>query len=59
VAAYHFFDNDLIHSACLLNDQDAPDKPRLNDVLRLVARLGDALAGKATANPASRPSGLA
>lgn len=34
------FDPDEIHSAYLLNDQDAPDKPMLNDVLRLVARLG-------------------
>lgn len=34
-----FFDPDEIHSAYLLSDQEAPDKPRLNDVPRLVTRL--------------------
>jgi hypothetical protein len=46
-----FFDPDEIHSAYLLNDQDAPDKPRLNDVLRLVARLGGFLGRKSDGEP--------
>lgn len=54
-----FFDPDEIHSAHLLNDQDATDKPRLNNVLRLVARLGGFLGRKATANPVSRQLGSA
>jgi hypothetical protein len=46
-----FFDPDEIHSAYLLNDQDAPDEPRLNDVLRLVARLGGFLGRKSDGEP--------
>ena len=46
-----FFDPDEIHSAYLLNDQDVPDKPRLNDVLRLVARLGGFLGRKSDGEP--------
>ncbi|PHV03800.1 IS4 family transposase [Janthinobacterium sp. BJB412] len=45
------FDPDEIHSAYLLNDQDVPDKPRLNDVLRLVARLGGFLGRKSDGEP--------
>jgi hypothetical protein len=41
-----FFDPDEIHSAYLLNDQDAPDKPTFNEVLRLVARPGGFLGRK-------------
>jgi len=46
-----FFDPDEIHCAYLLNDQDAPDKPGLNDVLRLVARLGGFLGRKSDGEP--------
>lgn len=46
-----FFDPDEIHSAYLLNDQDEPDKPKLNDVLRLVARLGGFLGRKSDGEP--------
>lgn len=46
-----FFDPDDIHGAYLLNDQDAPEKPRLNDVLRLVARLGGFLGRKSDGEP--------
>ncbi|MBV6325731.1 IS4 family transposase [Duganella violaceipulchra] len=46
-----FFDPDEIHSAYLLNDHDVPDKPRLNDVLRLVARLGGFLGRKSDGEP--------
>jgi hypothetical protein len=46
-----FFDPDEIHSAYLLNDQDAPDKPKLTDVLRLVARLGGFLGRKSDGEP--------
>ena len=46
-----FFDPDEIHSAYLLNDQDAPDKHRLNDVLRLVARLAGFLGRKSDGEP--------
>jgi hypothetical protein len=46
-----FFDPGEMHSAYLLNDQDAPDKPRLNDVLRLVARLGGFLGRKSDGDP--------
>lgn len=41
-----FFNPDQIHSTYLLNDQDASDKPKLNEVLRLVARLGGFLGRK-------------
>jgi hypothetical protein len=50
-----FFDPDEIHSAYLLNDQDAPDKPRLNDVMRPVPGWADSSAARATANPVSSP----
>ena len=46
-----FFDPDEIHSAYLLNDQDVPDKPTINDVLRLVARLGGFLGRKSDGEP--------
>jgi hypothetical protein len=46
-----FFDPDEIHSAYLLNEQDAPDKPTLNEVLRLVARLGGFLGRKSDGEP--------
>jgi hypothetical protein len=34
-----------------LNDRDVPEKPRLNDVLRLVARLGGFLGRKSDGEP--------
>lgn len=46
-----FFEPDEIHSAYLLNDQDAGYKPKLNDVLRLVARLGGFLGRKSDGEP--------
>ena len=46
-----FFDPDEIHSDHLLNDQDAPKKPRLNDVLRLIARLWGFLGRKSDGEP--------
>ncbi|MGK5079179.1 IS4 family transposase [Janthinobacterium sp. HLX7-2] len=46
-----FFDPDEIHGAYLLNDQDMPDKPRLNDVLRLIAQLGGFLGRKNDGEP--------
>ena len=46
-----FFDSGEIHSAYLLNDQDTPNKPRLNDLLRLVARLGGFLGRKSDGEP--------
>jgi hypothetical protein len=46
-----FFDPDEIHSAYLLNDREVPDKPKLNDVLRLVARLGGFLGRKSDGAP--------
>lgn len=46
-----FFAPDEIHSAYLLNDQDAPDKPRLAEVLRMVARLGRFLGRKSDGEP--------
>jgi hypothetical protein len=46
-----FFNPDEIHSAYLLNDEDAPDKPTLNEVLRLVARLVGFLGRKSDGEP--------
>lgn len=46
-----FFEQDEIPGAYLLNDQDPPDKPRLNEVLRLVARLGGFLGTKSDGKP--------
>lgn len=38
-------------SVYLLNEQDKPDKRRLNEVLRLVARLGEFLGRKSGGEP--------
>jgi hypothetical protein len=40
-----------IHSAYLLNDQEPPDKPTFNEVLRLVARPGGVLGRKSDGEP--------
>ena len=47
-------------AAYILNKKKPPRQaPRLNAVIRLIARLGGFLARKSEANPASKPSGEA
>jgi hypothetical protein len=49
-----FFDPDEIQAAYLLNDQLAPPAPRLNDVLRMVAKAGGFLARKGDGEPGAK-----
>ena len=49
-----FFDVDEIRSAYLLTDVKQPDKPKLNEVLRLIARLGGFLARKGDGEPGAK-----
>jgi hypothetical protein len=49
-----FFDADEIRSAYLLTDLKQPDKPRLAEVLRLIARLGGFLARKGDGQPGAK-----
>lgn len=49
-----FFDPDEIQAAYLLNKQLAPPAPRLNDVLRMVARAGGFLARKGDGEPGAK-----
>lgn len=49
-----FFDTDEIQAAYLLNKQLAPPAPRLNDVLRMVARAGGFLARKGDGEPGAK-----
>ncbi|RJG08485.1 hypothetical protein D3872_23725 [Massilia cavernae] len=52
-----FFDPNEIQAAYLLNKAPAPPVPRLNEVVRMIARIGGFLARKVTANRAPRLSG--
>lgn len=49
-----FFDVDEIRSAYLLTEVKQPDKPKLNAVLRLIARLGGFLARKGDGEPGAK-----
>ncbi len=49
-----FFDPDEIQAAYLLNKQLAPPAPRLNDVLRMIARAGGFLARKGDGEPGAK-----
>lgn len=49
-----FFDVDEIRSAYLLTEVKQPDKPKLNEVLRLIARLGGFLARKGDGEPGAK-----
>lgn len=49
-----FFDPDEIQAAYLLNKQLAPPAPRLNEVLRMVARAGGFLARKGDGEPGAK-----
>lgn len=49
-----FFEPDEIQAAYLLNDQLAPPEPRLNDVLRMVAKAGGFLARKGDGEPGAK-----
>jgi hypothetical protein len=49
-----FFDPDEIQAAYLLNKQLAPPAPRLNEVLRMVARAGGFLARKSDGEPGAK-----
>lgn len=51
------FDPDEIEAAYLLHDKAPPERPRLNDVLQQIARVGGFLAPKAMENRASKRSG--
>ena len=46
-----FFDPDEIRAAYLLNQALAPPAPRLNEVLRMIARIGGFLARKSDGEP--------
>lgn len=46
-----FFDRDEIEAAYLLHDKTPPEQPRLNDVLRQIARVGGFLARKSDGEP--------
>lgn len=46
-----FFDPDEIEAAYLLHDKAPPEQPRLNDVLRQIARVGGFLARKSDGEP--------
>jgi hypothetical protein len=52
-----FFDTDEICGAYLLTETQQPAKPKLNEVLRLIARLGGFLGRKGAANLVRRLSG--
>jgi hypothetical protein len=49
-----FFEPDEIQAAYLLNDQLAQPEPRLNDVLRMVAKAGGFLARKGDSEPGAK-----
>ena len=50
--AHHFFDLDEIHDAYLLTKERRPDRPlTLNEVLRMVARVGGFLGRKCDGDP--------
>jgi hypothetical protein len=54
------FEADEYKAAYILNHEKLPTKPpTLNEVVRLVARLGGFWRAKVTASPASRPFGWA
>jgi hypothetical protein len=46
-----FFNPDEIDTVYLLHDKTPPERPRLNDVLRQIARIGDFLARKSEGEP--------
>jgi hypothetical protein len=50
-----FFDPDEIQVAYLLRDKVPPAKPRLNEVLRQIARVGGFLARKGDGEPGVKP----
>lgn len=52
-----FFDRAEIQAAWLLKQQLAPPAPRLNEVLRMVARAGRFLARKSDGEPAAKTIG--
>jgi hypothetical protein len=52
--AHLFFDPDEIRSAYLLTKTRAPAQPKLNEVLRLIARLGDFLGRKGDGEPGAK-----
>jgi hypothetical protein len=52
-----FFDPDEIRRAYLLTKVRRPAQPKLNEVSRLIARLGGFLGRKGTANPVRKRSG--
>ncbi|MES2016235.1 MAG: IS4 family transposase, partial [Pseudomonadota bacterium] len=49
-----FFDPDEIQAAYLLNKTLAPPAPRLNEVLRMIARVGGFLARKSDGEPGAK-----
>lgn len=49
-----FFDPDEIQAAYLLNKTLAPPEPRLNEVLRMIARVGGFLARKSDGEPGAK-----
>jgi hypothetical protein len=49
-----FFDVDEVRGAYLLNDREPPPKPKLNEVLRLIAQLGGFLARKGDGEPGAK-----
>lgn len=49
-----FFDPDEIRGAYLLNDREPPLRPRLNEVLRLIAQLGGFLGRKGDGEPGAK-----
>lgn len=58
--AHLMFDPDECQAAYILNRRKPPNRrPKLNEVVRLVARLGAFWGERATVSPASRPSGWA
>ncbi len=56
--AHLFFDPDEIRSAYLLMKVRRPAQPKLNEVSRLIARVGGFLGRKGTANPVRKRSSV-
>lgn len=52
--AHLFFDPDEIRAAYLLTKTRAPAQPKLNEVLRLIARLGGFLGRKSDGEPGAK-----
>ena len=58
IDANPFFDPDEIRGAYLLTKERRPDRPStLNEVLRLIARVGGLLGRKGDSDPGVKPSG--